>query len=36
VLLAYDTGEIFEWDPRPDAWEAYACKVAGRNLTQAE
>jgi WD40 repeat protein len=36
VLLVYDTGEIFEWDPRPDAWEAHACTVAGRNLTRAE
>ena len=34
VLIVYDTGEILEWDPRPDAWEAYACKVAGRNLTR--
>jgi WD40 repeat protein len=36
VLIVYDTGEIFEWDPRPDSWENYACKVAGRNLEQAE
>ena len=36
VLIVYDTGEIFEWDPRPDSWEAHACKVAGRNFTQAE
>ncbi len=36
VLLAYDTGEIFEWDPSPDSWEEYACAVAGRNLTKAE
>jgi WD40 repeat protein len=36
VLIYYDTGEIFEWDPRPEAWEAYACHVAGRNLSQAE
>jgi hypothetical protein len=36
VLIVYDTGEIFEWDPRPDAWEAHACTVAGRNLTRAE
>ena len=36
VMLVYGTGEILEWDPRPDAWEAYACKVAGRNLSQAE
>jgi len=27
---------IFEWDPRPDAGEAYACRVAGRNFTKAE
>jgi WD40 repeat protein len=36
VLIVYDTGEIFEWDPRPDSWEKYACKVAGRNLTKSE
>ena len=36
VLIVYDTGEILEWDPRPDAWEAFACTVAGRNLTRAE
>jgi WD40 repeat protein len=36
VVIVDDTGEIREWDPRPDSWEAYACKVAGRNLTKAE
>jgi hypothetical protein len=36
VLIYYNTGEIFEWDPRPDAWEAYACRVAGRNFSKAE
>jgi WD40 repeat protein/class 3 adenylate cyclase len=36
VLIYFPTGEIFEWDPRPDAWEAYACRVAGRNLSRAE
>jgi len=36
VLIVYDTGEILEWDPRPDSWEAHACKVASRNLTQTE
>ena len=36
VQIVYDTGEIFEWDPSPDAWEAHACKVVGRNFTQAE
>ena len=37
VLIAYSTGEMFfEWDTAGDAWEAHACAVAGRNLTQAE
>jgi WD40 repeat protein len=36
VLIVYNTGEIFEWDPRPDTWEAHACRVAGRNLTKGE
>jgi WD40 repeat protein len=36
LLITYDTGEVFEWDPQPDAWEIYACTVAGRNLTKAE
>ncbi len=35
-MIVYDTGDVLEWDPRPDSWEAYACKVAGRNLTKAE
>jgi WD40 repeat protein len=36
VMFVYGTGDILEWDPRPDAWEAHACKVAGRNFTRAE
>jgi WD40 repeat protein len=36
VLIYYNTGEIFEWDPRPDASEAYACRVAGHNLSKDE
>ena len=36
VVLAFDTGQIFEWDPRPGAWEACACRVAGRNFTKVE
>jgi WD40 repeat protein len=36
LLISYSTGELFEWDPRPGSWEAYACRVAGRNLTKAE
>ena len=36
VLIAYTTGELFEWDTSGDAWEAHACTVAGRNLTKTE
>lgn len=36
LLIFDDTGQIYEWDPRPDAWEAHACTVAGRNLTLGE
>ncbi len=36
LLIFDDTGQIYEWDPRPDAWEAHACTVAGRNLTLTE
>jgi WD40 repeat protein len=36
VVIVDDTGQILEWDPRPSAWEAHACRVAGRNLTKAE
>jgi WD40 repeat protein/DNA-binding SARP family transcriptional activator len=36
VLIADTTGQLFEWDTRPDDWEAHACAVAGRNFTKAE
>jgi WD40 repeat protein len=36
VLIAYATGELYEWDTDADAWEAHACRVAGRNFTKAE
>jgi WD40 repeat protein len=36
LLIFDDRGHVYEWDPRPDAWEAHACAVAGRNLTQSE
>jgi WD40 repeat protein len=36
VLIAYATGELFEWDTRGDAWERHACAVAGRNFTKIE
>ena len=26
VLMAYASGELFEWDTRSDAWEAHACR----------
>ena len=36
VLIVDDTGQILDWDPRPGSWEAYVCKVAGRNFTKTE
>ena len=36
ALIAYASGELFEWDIRAEAWEAHACRVAGRNLTKTE
>jgi hypothetical protein len=36
VLIAYGTGELFEWNTGGDAWEAHACAVAGRNFTKVE
>jgi len=36
VLIAYGSGELYEWNTNPQAWEQYACSVAGRNLTTAE
>jgi WD40 repeat protein len=32
VLIYFATGEIFGWDPRPDAWEAHACRGRGAQL----
>lgn len=29
-------GEVFRWDTLPEAWVERACRMAGRNLTQAE
>ncbi len=29
-------GQLIKWDLRPDEWAATACRLAGRNLTQAE
>jgi DNA-binding SARP family transcriptional activator/WD40 repeat protein len=35
TALAAD-GSIYRWDTNPDSWVEFACRVAGRNLTDAE
>jgi WD40 repeat protein len=36
IIVAYDDGSMVSFETDPDAWKAYACEVAGRNLTQDE
>ena len=36
VLIAARDGSVRTWDPRPSAWVAAACRMAGRDLTEAE
>ena len=36
VLVATRDGAVYTWDTRVDQWIAFACRVAGRNLTTAE
>jgi WD40 repeat protein/DNA-binding SARP family transcriptional activator/class 3 adenylate cyclase len=36
VIVAYDDGSIVSFATDPNAWEAHACEVAGRNLTPDE
>jgi WD40 repeat protein len=36
VIIAYDDGSIVSFETDPHAWEAHACEVAGRDLTQDE
>ncbi|HET6833875.1 MAG TPA: BTAD domain-containing putative transcriptional regulator [Acidimicrobiales bacterium] len=36
VIIAYDDGSMVSFETDPNAWEAHACEVAGRNLTQDE
>jgi WD40 repeat protein len=36
VTIAASNGQLFRWDTDPDAWLAYACQVAGRNLSHEE
>jgi WD40 repeat protein len=36
VVVAALDGTVRTWDPRPSAWVAAACRMAGRDLTEAE
>jgi hypothetical protein len=36
LLTEYQSGQAYLWDVDPAAWEARACQVAGRNLSQDE
>jgi WD40 repeat protein/DNA-binding SARP family transcriptional activator len=36
LFVVADTGEAFVWDVDPASWEARACQIAGRSLTEAE
>ena len=36
LLTVGDDGKLSFWDLPPATWEAKACMLAGRNLTQAE
>ena len=36
LLILYNDGRAFEWDPRPQSWKRHACRVAGRGLSRSE
>ncbi len=36
VVIGYEGGDVIAYDVRSDAWIDHACRVAGRNLTEAE
>jgi WD40 repeat protein len=36
VQIATSSGQMFRWDTDPQAWVAYACRAAGRNLDADE
>jgi Novel STAND NTPase 1 len=36
IFALRDTGAAQRWEVTPDAWSRHACRVAGRELTQAE
>jgi hypothetical protein len=35
-IAAYETGDSYRWDIRPESLVRQACHVAGRRLTRAE
>ena len=36
IMIADSWGFVRTWDPRPSAWVEAACRMAGRDLTEAE
>jgi WD40 repeat protein len=36
VIVATRDGAVYTWDTRVESWVEFACRVAGRNLTDAE
>jgi WD40 repeat protein/DNA-binding SARP family transcriptional activator/energy-coupling factor transporter ATP-binding protein EcfA2 len=36
ITVATRDGSVYEWDTRVESWIKFACRVAGRNLTDAE
>jgi WD40 repeat protein len=36
LIAAYESGEAYRWDIRPESLVRQACRVAGRRLTHAE
>jgi hypothetical protein len=36
LLAAYETGDAYLWDIRPESLVRQACRVAGRRLTRTE
>jgi WD40 repeat protein len=36
IVVATPDGAVYTWDTRVEHWIEFACRVAGRNLTDAE
>jgi hypothetical protein len=36
VLIMDVNGDVYTWRIAPDLWSRFACRVAGRSLTEAE